>query len=108
MNVRLTFSRPTTNNDGSPLAAADILQYDVAGTVTIPLGTVFTADVAPAIIGGSLEDATLNVVNAAAGDTVCLTLRTRTFDAASDPSAPACVLGATRPNPPNNLVLSNA
>lgn len=109
MNVKLTFVRPTTNNDGSPLAPADISHYTVDGTVTPPGGSSVPAQVSPVAIDGAAQSATLAINNALAGDTVCLSLIALTVDSRqSDPSAPGCVALFNRPNPPTGLNLTNA
>lgn len=108
MNVNLTFSKPTANNDGSPLDPASIQSYGVFGTVSSDGAESVPADVSPGAVPGFAEAVSITVANANAGDIVCIYLRTNVAGGISDPSTQSCVTVAHRPNPPTNLALTNA
>lgn len=104
----LTYTRPTTRADGSPLAAADIASYRINCTYT-PTGGVAAACVSltPTSFGGASLGGAVTFVVSASGQ-ACFTLQTvDTGGQSSVPSTSACkAVVVSVPNPPTNVVVA--
>lgn len=106
----LTFTPPTTNSDGSALAASDITNYTVVCTFTPPTGAASTCVTdTTTIAGGTNKVGTLKITYPVSGGQACILLKTNRSDgvqgAGSQP--PACTtLPAIKPNDPTNVTIT--
>jgi hypothetical protein len=104
----LSYTRPITRADGSPLAATEVASYTINCTYT-PTGGVAAAcaSQAPTSFAGTALGGTVTFVVSASGQ-ACFTLRT--VDTAGQQSAAsnqACkAVTIAVPNPPTNVVVA--
>lgn len=105
----ITFTRPTTYIDGSPLAASSITSYTIScdwtstGATTSQPCTLSTTT-----IPGQSTTGTLTLTYPASGGSACFTLRTNVGSVQSIASSPAAckTLDAIAPNPPSNVTVT--
>ena len=104
----ITFTRPTTYTDGSPLAASAITGYRVECEFTPTGGTMSQCATTPAnLAGGTSTSGSVTFTYPPEGGTVCFRLRTLVGSLVADASNQACSpLEALRPNPPTNVTVT--
>lgn len=107
----LTFTRPATYTDGTPLPAAEIASYNVRCSSFTPTGSTTPGScpaVTPASLAGTATGGTLTLTLPAGGGSACFQLQTvSTSGATSDWTAPACKTFAPLvPNPPANVTVA--
>lgn len=104
----LSFTRPTSRADGSPLAASEIASYQISCSYT-PTGGVAAAcsGLSPSSLAGSATGGTVTF-NANANGRACFSLVTvDTAGRRSAPSAQACKdIAIAVPNPPGNVTVA--
>lgn len=104
----ISYTRPTSRVDGSPLLASEIASYSLACTYT-PTGGVAApcASLLPTSFGGASLGGAVTFTVSADGR-ACFVLRTvDTGGRQSDPSAQACKdVVVAIPNPPGNVVVA--
>lgn len=104
----ISYTRPTTRVDGSPLLASEIASYSIACTYT-PTGGVAApcASLLPTSFSGTATGGTVTFTVAVDGR-ACFVLRTvDTGGRQSDPSAQACKdIVVAIPNPPGTVTVA--
>lgn len=104
----ITFTRPSTWSDGSPLAATDITGYQVDCTFT-PTGGAATACATANLPGGSVSSGTVTITYPVAGGVACFRLKTLTALVPGDgfSTSQACrTFARVTPNNPTDLTVT--
>jgi hypothetical protein len=103
----LTWTRPTTYTDGSPMPASDITAYGVQCTLTPTGGTAAPCVLSSATLAGNVITGSLTVTYPAQGARACFRLVTRVGTRESDPSNESCKdFAPLTPSPPTNVTIT--
>lgn len=106
-SLRISFDRPTTYVDGSPLPVSAITGYGIQCVFTPTGGTAAPCSISPAVLPGSVVTGTTALTYPASGGRACVRLVTRTAVTEAVPSNEACAdFAALAPSPATGVTVT--